>query len=68
MLFVTFFVFLVGFFLFDSSYFLPFCFGFFFFSSKPTAILAKSYTLTQTLPIFFPSISRSAGEDNYKIR
>ena len=57
MLFVTFFVclflFFVFFFLLDSSYFLLFCFGFFF-SSKPTSILARTYTLAQMLPIFFP--------------
>ena len=41
------------FFLLDSSYFLLFCFGFFF-SSKPTSILARTYTLAQMLPIFFP--------------
>ena len=31
-----------------------FCFVFFIFFSKPTAILEKSYTLIQTLPLFSP--------------
>ena len=39
--------------LFYFSYFLLFCFDYYFLF-KPTAILEKSYTLTQTLPFFFP--------------
>ena len=50
-LFLTLFVFF--FCLFYFSYFLLFCFDYYFLF-KPTAILEKSYTLTQTLPFFFP--------------
>ena len=56
MLFVTFFVCL---FLFVCFFFcliplISFCFFLDFFSSKPTSILARTYTLAQMLPIFFP--------------
>ena len=40
---------------------------FFLFSSKPTTVSEKSHTLTQTIPIF-SSVTRPAGEDNYRIR
>ena len=58
MLFVTFFVCLFLFFVCFFFCLIPlisFCFVLvFFFSSKPTSILARTYTLAQMLPIFFP--------------